>query len=94
MRKQYWCYILSNKINTVLYTGVTDNLIRRVYEHKQGRIEGFTKKYHVSKLVWSEEFSNPLDAIAIEKKIKGWSRWKKVQLIQSKNPMWKDLSLE
>ncbi len=85
---------MSNKVNTVLYTGVTDALQRRVHEHKEGSIEGFTKKYNVNKLVYYEDFSNPLDAIAGEKKIKGWSRWKKVQLIQLKNPNWKDLSLE
>lgn len=56
--------------------------------------DGFTKRYHLHKLVWYEEFSNPPDAIVGEKKIKGWSRWKKVQLIQQKNPTWKDLSLE
>lgn len=85
---------MSNKINTVLYTGMTDSIERRVSEHKGGEIDGFTKKYKVHKLVYYEEFSDSLEAIAGEKKIKGWSRWKKVQLIQKANPIWKDLSLE
>jgi len=92
--KHYYVYILTNKTNKVLYTGVTDSLLRRVFEHKQGLTEGFTKKYNVKKLVFSESFTNPNDAIASEKKIKGWSRKKKIELIESKNPRWKDLSIE
>ena len=91
--KYYYVYILTNKSNNVLYTGVTNNLIRRVYEHKNKLIEGFTKKYNVDKLVYFEDFSKPADAIAAEKKIKGWLRSKKVKLIESKNPAWNDLSL-
>ena len=87
----YWVYILANKINTVFYIGVTNNLRRRIYEHKQKLIEGFTKRYCVDKLVYFEEFTNPDDAIAAEKKLKGWNRWKKVQLIQSKNKAWNEL---
>jgi len=92
--KSYWVYILTNKINTVLYIGITNNLIRRVYEHKHKLVDGFTKKYHVDKLVWFEEFSNPTDAITVEKKLKGWKRWKKIQLIQEKNFIWKELFVE
>lgn len=92
--KHYYIYILTNKTNKVLYTGVTNNLLRRVFEHKQGLIEGFTKKYKVKKLVFSEAFTNPNDAITVEKKIKGWVRKKKIELIESQNPSWKDLSLE
>lgn len=89
--ESYWVYILANKINTVLYIGITNNLQRRIYEHRQKLIEGFTKKYNVTKLVYFEEFSNPTDAINAEKRLKGWSRWKKVQLIQQKNKAWNDL---
>lgn len=89
----YFVYILTNKYNTVLYIGVTNNLERRVYEHKNKLIEGFSKKYNLSKLVYFEEFNSIDDAIAIEKKLKGWLRSKKITLIVSKNPQWKDLSV-
>lgn len=85
---------MTNKINTVLYIGVTNNLQRRVYEHKNKLIEGFTKKYNLNKLVYCEEFARIEDAIFTEKKMKGWSRWKKVELIQLKNINWNDLSRE
>jgi len=75
----------------VLYTGVTNNLLRRVYEHRNKMIDGFTKKYNVSKLVYAESFNTPTEAIAVEKKIKGWIRKKKVALVEAKNPDWKDL---
>ncbi len=90
---QYYVYILTNKTDKVLYVGVTNNLQRRIYEHKNKLIEGFTKKYNLTKLVYFEEFTELKDAIAAEKKIKGWLRNKKIMLIQSKNPEWKDLSL-
>ncbi len=85
---------MSNKINTVIYIGITDNIQKRVWQHKNKIVEGFTKKYNIIKLVFFEEFSTPIEAIASEKKIKGWMRWKKVELIQVKNPNWSDLSLE
>jgi putative endonuclease len=91
MDKNYFVYMMSNKNNTVIYTGVTNNLVRRVYEHKEKLIEGFTKKYNCSKLVWYEVHSNAYDAISREKKIKGGSRKKKIELINSMNPEWKDL---
>jgi len=90
--KHYYVYILTNKTNKVLYTGITNNPLRRIYEHKSGIIEGFTKKYRLKKLVYLESFDNPNDAIAAEKKIKGWLRIKKIKLIESKNPHWRDLS--
>jgi putative endonuclease len=89
--KDYFVYIMTNKSKT-LYTGVTNNLVRRVYEHKNKLIEGFTKKYNINKLVYFELFDNPGDAIKREKQIKGWLRKKKIDLIESMNPEWKDLS--
>ena len=89
----YFVYILTNKLNTVLYTGVTNNLIRRQWEHKNGTNNGFTKKYNVHKLVYYECFSNVNDAIAREKQIKGKSRIGKIALIDETNPEWKELSL-
>ena len=91
--KSYFAYILTNFTNKVLYVGVTNDLIRRIYEHKNKLIKGFTQKYNLTKLVYFEEFSRIEDAIAAEKKIKGWLRFKKIKLIESVNPKWKDLSL-
>lgn len=88
--KHYHVYILTNKSNKVLYTGVTNDLLRRAYEYKIKSIEGFTKKYNVNKLVYFEDFTNVNEAIAAEKKIKGWLRVKKIKLIELKNPTWKD----
>ncbi|MEK7502793.1 MAG: GIY-YIG nuclease family protein [Patescibacteria group bacterium] len=90
--KHYYVYILTNKTNKVLYTGITNNPLRRTYEHKSGVIEGFTKKYRLKKLVYLESFDNPNDAIAAEKRIKGWLRIKKIKLIESRNLNWEDLS--
>ena len=89
--RQYFVYILTNKTNRVLYTGMTNNLQRRVFEHKNKLIEGFTKKYNLTKLVYFEEFVNVEDAISAEKKIKGWLRKKKIDLVSSENPAWNDL---
>ena len=81
-------------ISRTLYVGVTNDLGRRVAEHKSGETEGFTKRYQVHKLVYYEEFGRPRDAIAREKELKGWLRSKKVALIESFNPAWRDLSWE
>jgi putative endonuclease len=89
--KNYCIYILTNKNNTVFYVGVTNNLTRRIWEHKSKLIEGFTKKYNVDKLVYLETFDNPSDAIKREKQLKAGSRKKKVELINKLNPEWKDL---
>ena len=89
--KQYYVYIMTNKSGT-LYTGMTNDIRRRVSEHKQGMVEGFTKKYNISRLVYYEPFSSVRDAIAAEKRIKGWLRSKKIALIESANPDWRDLS--
>lgn len=88
----YYVYILTNQYNTVLYTGVTNNLERRLYEHKNKLINGFTKKYNVDKLVYFEQTDNINSAITREKQIKGWIRKKKDELIASINAEWKDLS--
>jgi putative endonuclease len=90
---QFYVYILASK-TAVLYIGMTNELERRVSEHKQKLVPGFTAKYNVSTLVWYDAFSNASDAIAAEKKIKGWTRAKKVALIESMNPKWRDLSLD
>ena len=91
-QKQYCIYIMANKINTVLYTGVTSNLPRRIYEHKNKVVEGFTKRYNIIKLVYYEIFDDPETAIRREKQIKSGSRKKKVDLIMSMNPEFNDLS--
>ncbi len=87
----FFIYILSNKPKGVLYIGMTNNLIKRVYEHKQKTIEGFTKRYNVTKLVYIEEYSHPNQAIAREKQLKNWHREWKINLIESINPTWEDL---
>ena len=86
----YYVYILTNKTDTVIYIGVTNDLRRRLYEHKNEQIEGFTKKYHVHKLVYFEEYSEVNDAIAREKQLKRWARSKKNWLVETKNPNWDD----
>ncbi len=91
MDKQSYVYILSNKSNSVLYTGVTSDLIKRIYEHKHKLADGFTKKYNVDKLVYFEVFDDIEQAILRENQIKGWVRVKKLALIESKNSNWKDL---
>ena len=91
MSKQYYVYIMTNKNNRVLYTGITNDLKRRAYEHKEKLIDGFTKKYNVSKLVYYEALEDPENAILREKKIKAGSRQKKIDLINTINQEWADL---
>ena len=91
MDRQYYVYIMTNKNNRVLYTGITNDLKRRVYEHKEKLVGGFTKKYNVSRLVYYEIFEDPENAILREKKIKAGSRQKKIDLIHSMNKVWRDL---
>ena len=91
--KQFYVYIMANRSRT-LYTGMTNNLHRRVWEHKHKMVEGFTKRYSIKYLVYFEVFGNVRDAIAREKQIKGWVRHKKVALIEAENPTWQDLSAE
>jgi putative endonuclease len=89
--KHYYVYILTSPSGT-LYTGLTNNLERRVYQHKNKLVDGFTKKYNVTRLVYFETFHDVRDAIAREKQIKSWRRSKKIDLIKSLNPKWQDLS--
>jgi putative endonuclease len=89
--RQYYVYIMTNNGNTVLYVGVTNDLVRRVYEHKEKLANGFTRKYNVVKLVYYEILEDIQDAILREKQIKAGSRQKKVQLINSMNKEWHDL---
>jgi len=91
---KYYVYLLTNWNNTVMYVGVTNNLRRRIYEHKNKLTKGFTEKYNVNKLVYFEETQDVIAAIAREKEIKKWRREKKNQLVNRINPTWKELSLE
>ena len=91
MHTESYVYLLTNEHNNVLYTGVTSDLIRRVYEHKNKMVAGFTKKYNVDKLIYYEVCSEVIVAIEREKQIKGWSRKKKHALINTLNPQWNDL---
>lgn len=94
MRKYFYVYILTNEHNKVLYTGVTNDLKGRVYQHKEKIVKGFTRRYNVSKLVYYEITENPDSAIAREKQIKAGSRLKKINLVNSINPEWRDLYYE
>jgi putative endonuclease len=91
MRKQYFVYILTNKHRTVHYTGVTSDLQKRIYQHRMKLVPGFTSRYNEYKLVFYEVADNPEAAIVPEKQIKGGSRQKKIDLINSMNPQWQDL---
>jgi len=91
---KYYVYLLTNWNNTVMYVGMTNNLIRRIYEHKNKMVKGFTEKYNVNKLVYFEETQDVIAAIAREKEIKKWRREKKNQLVNRMNPTWKELRLE
>lgn len=89
--KQYYVYILASKKNGTLYIGVTNNLIKRVYEHKNNFVEVFAQKYNVNKLMYYEYYDKIYDAIAREKRMKKWKRQWKIKLIEKDNPQWKDL---
>jgi putative endonuclease len=90
----YFIYFLTNRKNTVLYIGMTNNLERRIYEHKNKLVEGFTKKYNLDKLVYYEQYTDVNLAIQREKELKKWRREKKNKLVESVNPEWKDLTNE
>src|SRR5262249_6858599 len=89
--KCYWVYILASRIGGTLYIGVTNNLIRRVYEHRVDLVEGFTKQYGVHRLVYFEQYDSIEQAILREKRLKKWNRAWKIQLIEENNPNWDDL---
>ncbi len=89
--KTMWVYILASKRNGTIYTGVTNDLVRRVYEHRTHAIKGFTQKYNVTMLMHFEQFDDPENAIKREKNIKGWPRKWKLELIEKENPQWLDL---
>ena len=89
--RDYYVYILTNKTNKLLYIGVTNNLQRRIYEHKNKLVDGFTKDYQIDKLVYFETCHSAEDAIKREKQLKGWKREKKIALIEQMNRYWKDL---
>jgi len=90
--KQYYVYILTNKTNKVLYIGVTNDLVRRMFEHKNKIVEGFSKKYNLTKLVYYEATINVESAISREKQLKNWHRDWKMNLVNERNPDWRDLS--
>jgi len=89
--RSYYVYILASKIGGTLYIGVTNDLIRRVGEHKLKVVDGFTKKYDVTKLVYFEQFDDPENVIKREKRLKKWNRAWKIRLIEEHNPTWNDL---
>ena len=91
MLKQRAVYILVSKRNGTLYIGVTNDLVRRVYEHRIKAVAGFTSKYNITQLVWFEAYDDPISAITREKELKKWKRSWKVQLIEAQNPQWLDL---
>lgn len=94
MKKTYSVYIMTNKTNTVLYIGMTNDIIRRVYEHKNHLVSGFTDKYNLEELVYLEQTDYVNTAIEREKQLKSWSRQKKEALINEQNPTWSDLTIE
>ena len=91
--KKYFIYILASKRNGTLYIGMTNNLRRRIAEHKEKSIPGFTQRFNVTRLMYFEEFSDPRDAIVREKALKGWIRKRKLALIESVNPDWREIEL-
>lgn len=89
--KTFYIYILASKKNGVLYVGITSNLIQRIYQHRNSLIDGFTKKYHITKLVFFEETNDINEALTREKRLKKWNRAWKIELIEKTNPNWDDL---
>jgi len=94
MEKIFAVYILASHRNGTLYTGITSNLPKRVWEHREGVADGFTKQYGIKTLVWYEVCGDPVSAITREKQIKAWKRGWKLKLIEAKNPEWRDLYSE
>ena len=94
MAKQFYVYILTNSTNSILYIGVTSNIIKRIWEHKNSVVAGFTSKYKISKLVYYEVIESSYEAIKREKQLKNWHREWKMNLIKEENPKFKDLHEE
>ena len=91
MEKAFYVYLFASQKNGTLYTGFTSDLVKRVWEHREGVVEGFTSKYGVKDLVWFEDHDNAISAITREKQLKKWNREWKINLIQQENPTWRDL---
>ena len=87
----YYVYILASRRDGAIYVGITNDLVRRVYEHRMKAVPGFTSKYNITQLVWFEIYDDPISAITREKELKKWRRDWKIQLIEAKNPKWADL---
>jgi putative endonuclease len=87
----YYVYILASRKDGAIYVGITNDIVRRVYEHRTKVIQGFTSKYNITRLVWFEIYEDPISAISREKELKKWKRVWKVQLIEAQNPQWNDL---
>ena len=87
----YYVYIIASRRDGAIYIGVTNNLVRRVYEHRIKAVPGFTSKYNITQLVWFEIYDDPVSAITREKELKKWKRSWKIKLIEAENPDWKDL---
>jgi putative endonuclease len=91
MARKFYVYILASARNGTLYIGVTNSLFKRIFQHENELVEGFTKRYHVHRLVHYETYDNPINAIQREKQLKKWNRQWKLRLIEEENPEWKDL---
>ena len=87
----YYVYILASRRDGAIYVGITNDLLRRVYEHRAKVIQGFTSKYNITRLAWFEIYEDPISAISREKELKKWKRGWKIQLIEAQNPLWRDL---
>ena len=87
----YYVYILASRRDGAIYVGITNDIVRRVYEHRMKAVPGFTAKYNITQLVWFETYDDPVSAITREKELKKWKRAWKVQLIEAENPQWHDL---
>ena len=91
MGKLFCVYMMASRRRGTIYIGITSNLVKRVWEHREGVVEGFTKQYNVKKLVWYEVHEDPVEAITREKRLKEWRRSWKIDLIEATNPYWRDL---
>jgi len=87
----YYVYIIASRKDGAIYIGVTNNIVRRIYEHRTKAVKGFTSKYNIMRLVWFQIYHDPISAISREKELKKWKRSWKVQLIEARNPRWNDL---